>query len=110
MKRPDRPWRFGTLLTALTAGAGVIGGLAVALCSFIQLRTAWLDGVVVFGRRGANAFDFDYDSEPLSYIAAMSALYPAAIVCGAGIAVASAIVLARLRSSSTRDRRKSASR
>jgi hypothetical protein len=95
MMRQDGPRRLTTIETLLTAIVGVGGGIVLALFSFIQLRTAWLEGTVAFG--GRNAVDLDYESEPLSYIVAMSALYPAAIVCGFGLAVASAIILMRQR-------------
>jgi hypothetical protein len=95
MKRPDAPRRLSTIETLLTAIVGVGGGIILSLYSFIQLRTAWMEGTVAFG--GRNAIDLDYESEPLSYIVAMSALYPAAIVCGIGLAVTSAIILMRQR-------------
>jgi hypothetical protein len=95
MKRPDAPRRLSTIETLLTALVGVGGGIVLALYSFIQLRTAWMEGTVAFG--GRNAVDIDYESEPLSYIVAMSALYPAAIVCGIGLAAVSAIILMRQR-------------
>jgi TRAP-type C4-dicarboxylate transport system permease small subunit len=95
MKRPDVPRRLSRIETLLTAVVGIGGGLLLALYSFIQLRTAWLEGSVALG--GRNAIDIDYDSEPLSYIVAMSALYPAAIVCGIGLAAVSAIILMRQR-------------
>ncbi|WP_146144724.1 hypothetical protein [Phreatobacter cathodiphilus] len=63
----------------------------------MQLRTAWLDGVFAFGGRSRPAIDFDYDSEPLSYIVAMAALYPTAIVVGVGVALVSALMLYRQR-------------
>jgi len=85
--------------------AGVGGGLMLAIYSFIQLRTAWIDGVFQFGGRSRPALDVDYDSEPLSYIVAMSALYPTAIVCGIGLAIVSAIILLRQRSLDRKDRR-----
>jgi hypothetical protein len=97
MNRPDETRRLGPLATLLTALFGVVGGIALALYSFVQLRTAWLDGVFAFGGRSRPAIDFDYDSEPLSYIVAMSALYPTAIVCGVGLAIVSAIMIYRQR-------------
>ncbi len=97
MNRPDEARRLGPLATLLTALFGVVGGIALALYSFVQLRTAWLDGVFAFGGRRRPAIDFDYDSEPLSYIVAMSALYPTAIVCGVGLAIVSAIMIYRQR-------------
>ncbi len=104
MKDADKQRRLGPLWTAIMAIAGVGGGLVVAIYSFIQLRTAWLDGVLVFGGRGRAAWDVDYDSEPLSYIVAMSVLYPTAIVCGIGVAIVSALVLMRQRSIDRNDR------
>ncbi len=105
MKDTDERRRLNPLAMAAMAVAGVGGGLVLAIYSFIQLRTAWLDGVLVFGGRGRAAWDVEYDSEPLSYIVAMSALYPTAIVCGIGIAIVSAIVLLRQRAIDRKDRR-----
>jgi hypothetical protein len=105
MKDADEQRRLNPLAMAAMAVAGVGGGLVLAIYSFIQLRTAWLDGVLVFGGRGRAAWDVDYDSEPLSYIVAMSALYPTAIVCGIGIAIAGVIVLLRQRAIDRKDRR-----
>lgn len=94
MQRPDAPRRLNTIETLLTAIIG-LGGMILSLYSFIKLRTAWIEGTFAFG--GRNVIDIDYDSEPLSYIVAMSALYPAAIVCGIGLALACAIILMRQR-------------
>jgi hypothetical protein len=94
---PDENRRLGPLATLLTALLGVVGGVVVALYSFVQLRTAWLDGVFAFGGRSRPAIDFDYDSEPLSYIVAMAALYPTVIVVGVGVALFSALMLYRQR-------------
>ena len=95
MRRSDEPRRLGPIETALTAIVGVGGGIFIALYSFVQLRAAWMDGTVGFGRSGR--VDFDYESEPLSYIVAMSALFPAAIVCGVALAIVSVAVLLRQR-------------
>ncbi|KAF0133308.1 MAG: hypothetical protein FD152_1666 [Xanthobacteraceae bacterium] len=104
MNDADERRRLSPLARVLTAIAGVGGGLMLAIYSFIQLRTAWIDGVFQFGGRSRPALDVDYDSEPLSYIVAMSALYPTAIVCGIGVAIFSVIVLLRGRSVDRKDR------
>jgi hypothetical protein len=93
MKRYDEPRKLGPIEALLTAIFGVGGGIFIALFMFVQLRSAWLDGFVGLGRGG----DFDYESEPLSYIVAMSALYPTAIVGGAALAIVSWVVLMRHR-------------
>ncbi|MGQ3354604.1 MAG: hypothetical protein ACT6XY_05920 [Phreatobacter sp.] len=97
MNRPDETRRLGPLAALLTALFGVGGGIVLALYSFVQLRTAWLDGVFAFGGRSRPALDFDYDSEPLSYIVAMAALYPTIIVVGVGVALVSGFMLYRQR-------------
>ncbi len=97
MNRADEKRRFGPVASLIIALAGVAGGLVLAAYSFIQLRTAWLDGYFALGTRTRAAIDLDYDSEPLSYILAMAALYPTAIVCGFGIAIVSGIALYRQR-------------
>jgi len=108
MKRYDEPRKLGPIEALLTAIFGVGGGIFIALFMFIQLRSAWLDGQVVLGRGGEAGWDFDYESQPLSYIVAMSALYPAAIVCGATLAIVSWVVLMRHRKALQRANRKRA--
>ena len=105
MNESDKPRRLGPLAVAAAALLGIGGGLVLALYSFIQLRTAWLDGVFVFGGRGRATWDVEYESEPLSYIVAMSALYPTAIVVGIALAIVSAVVLMRQRSAPRNGRR-----
>ncbi|MCZ0734657.1 hypothetical protein [Phreatobacter sp. AB_2022a] len=103
MTRPEdrrRPGRFPTTLTGIV---GLIGGAFLAIFMFIQLRSAWNNGVVLIGPAGPNAWDLDYEIEPLSYIVAMAALYPAAIVCGVGIALASWLLLTGNRKDVRRD-------
>lgn len=106
MKRPGESRRLGPIETALTAVLGVGGGLFIAFYSFVQLRAAWMDGTVGFGRSGR--VDFDYESEPLSYIVAMSALFPAAIVCGVALAIVSVAILMRQREVARRQARRKA--
>lgn len=92
MNRPDANRRLGPVATLFVALTGVAAGLVLALYSFVQLRTAWLDGVFAFGDPNRTRIDLDYESEPLSYIVAMSALYPTAIVVGAGLAIVCAVI------------------
>lgn len=102
MKRSDEPRKLGPVEVLLTAVLGVGGGIFIALFSFIQLRAAWMEGFFALGRGGRAMVDFDYESEPLSYIVAMSALFPAAIVCGAALAAVSILVLLRQREAGRR--------
>lgn len=106
MARSAEPRKLSPVETALTAVLGVGGGLFIALYSFVQLRAAWLNGTVAFGR--VSNVDFDYESEPLSYIVAMSALFPAAIVCGVALAIVSVAVLMRQREAARRQARRKA--
>lgn len=108
MKKPPAGRRLSPIETLLTAILGVGGGLFIALYSFVQLRAAWMDGIVVFGRGGRTGVDFDYESEPLSYIVAMSALFPAAIVCGFALAIVSAVIILRQREAARQGSRRKA--
>jgi TRAP-type C4-dicarboxylate transport system permease small subunit len=103
MTKREDPRKPGRLQMALTGILGLVAGLFVAIFMFIQLRAAWNNGVVLVGPSGPNAWDLEYDVEPLSYIVAMSALYPAAIVCGVGLAAASLVLIARSRGNARRD-------
>lgn len=103
MTRPEDPRKSGRFQTALTGVLGLVGGLFIAIFMFIQLRAAWNNGVVLLGPAGPDAWDLEYETEPLSYIVAMSALYPAAIVCGVILALASLFVLMRNRNDVRRD-------
>ncbi|MGL4287854.1 MAG: hypothetical protein ACRCVA_16015 [Phreatobacter sp.] len=103
MKKPEDARKSGRFPTALTGVLGLVGGLFIAIFMFIQLRAAWNNGVVLLGPAGPNAWDLEYETEPLSYIVAMSALYPASIVCGVVLALASLFVLMRNRNDSRRD-------
>ena len=105
MPKSDEPRRLSPIEALLTAIFGVGGGLFIAAFMFVQLRTAWVNGVVALGRGSGTGLDLDYESEPFSYIIAMSALFPAAIICGIALAVASAIVLVRHRSAVRRSAR-----
>ncbi|MBN8942556.1 MAG: hypothetical protein J0H01_23845 [Rhizobiales bacterium] len=103
MRNSEDPRKSGRFQTALTGFLGLAGGLFIAIFMFIQLRAAWNNGVVLLGPAGPNAWDLEYETEPLSYIVAMSALYPAAIVCGVALALASLFVLMRNRNGARRD-------
>jgi len=105
MNRPDGNRRLGPIATLFVALAGVAGGLVLALYSFVQLRTAWLDGVFAFGDPTRTRIDLDYESEPLSYIVAMSALYPTAIVVGGGLAIVCAVIAYKQLTGRSRTRR-----
>lgn len=96
MTDPQQTRRLSPSVAAVVAIIGVAAGLAIALYMFIQLRSAWMDGVVAFGRE-ETAWDFDYETQPFAYILAMSALFPVGIVCGGALAVASAFAFMRQR-------------
>ncbi|WP_439573646.1 hypothetical protein [Phreatobacter sp.] len=97
MPRSDVPRRLSPIEALLTAIFGVGGGLFIAVFMFVQLRSAWMSGVVALGQGGDAAVGLDYESEPFSFIIAMSALFPAAIICGIALSAASIIVLVRHR-------------
>lgn len=97
MPRSDEPRRLSPVEALLTAIFGVGGGIFIAVFMFVQLRMAWVSGVVPLGRGSDAGLALDYESEPFSYIIAMSALFPAAIICGIALAAASIIVLVRHR-------------
>ncbi|QCI66661.1 hypothetical protein [Phreatobacter stygius] len=103
MRNSEDQRKPGRFQTALTGIIGLVSGLFIAIFMFIQLRAAWNNGVVLLGPAGPNAWDLEYEVEPLSYIVAMSALYPAAIVCGVGLAIASWLLLAGNRKDTGRD-------
>ncbi|QCK86736.1 hypothetical protein E8L99_13700 [Phreatobacter aquaticus] len=93
---PQQTRRLHPSVAAAIAVVGVAAGLFIALYMFIQLRSAWMDGVVAFGRE-ETAWDFDYETQPFAYILAMSAVFPVGIVCGGALAVASAFAFMRQR-------------
>lgn len=107
MPKSDEPRRLSPVEALLTAIFGVGGGLFIAGFMFVQLRSAWVNGVVALGRGSGASLDLEYESEPFSYIIAMSALFPAAIICGIALATASIVVLARHRSAVRRATRPS---
>jgi TRAP-type C4-dicarboxylate transport system permease small subunit len=106
---PQQTHRLHPTLAAVIAVIGVAVGLFIALYMFIQLRSAWMEGVVAFGIE-EGPWDFDYETQPFAYILAMSALFPAGIVCGAALAVASAFAFMRQRARLLPENKKKAPR